>query len=372
MTKENLISKLSFIKDKQVGLELYFLYKSPEQNLSILKVNLEDQIAYTRLRHVFIEKVKNQLLNVDEEGKSISDSIDWVLKSIAEVDELKNTIYHFPNEEEESITDEEKDFHIPDEFQIMASLHNLKYEDIPHFEHSQHTLENVVAFLIRLQIDNEQVIIYKHKWAIDVLSRTNILKMTNILQHATKFSLETDPLLKISDKMDFMFIDNSFIILNLSLLEQKYGFNERYLKKAASSLKVITNSGIVLDITTIQKMSIKIPFAKKLMRIKNDNEVLKTPIQSMKDFLDEYTTKDKKFSLAKRIKYVPSKNKFDIKTQVAAEDFLRLLNDQYLISLLTKRPYISDVQKEFVTDDDSKVEPIKKKSKPKKTKEKVA
>ncbi|MBK7967979.1 MAG: hypothetical protein IPK08_03090 [Bacteroidetes bacterium] len=64
--------------------------------------------------------------------------------------------------------------------------------------------------------------------------------------------------------------------------------------------------------------------------------------------MEGYKTKDGKFSLANRIKYIPIKNKFEVKSKIAAEDFIRLLNDQYLWSLLTKRPFISYSASEFL------------------------
>ncbi|MCW3788297.1 Kiwa anti-phage protein KwaB-like domain-containing protein [Plebeiibacterium sediminum] len=353
MKKSTLLSKLKFVIDKQIGLELYFLYRPKSQdNIEILRANLEGTVTQTKLEQDFITKIKSQIFNQDNEGKEIPTGIDWQLKHINEIDELKNVYYHFPNKESE-----DDSYHIPVEFEEMKTLQDKKYEDFSLFDFSKHLLDDVFAFLIRLQIDNEQVILYKNKYPFDILSRSTVLKLlSHEVGHRTKFELEDAPLLQISDKFDFIFIDDSYIILNVRLLESKFGFNERYLTKGAESLNFIKSKNILVDTKVLDDLVTKVSFAKKLMKVSADNEVLKTPIAEMKSFLDEFKTKDGKYSLAKRIKYIPKQNKFEVKTKVAADDFVRLLNDQYLISLLTKKPYIAEVQKDFENVDDKKKE----------------
>ena len=355
MEKSTLLSKLKFVVDKQVGLELYFLYRPKSaDNIQILRANLEGTITQSKLEQDFIAKIKSQIFNQDSEGNEIPTGIDWKLKHIKDVDELKNVYYHFPNEESE-----DDSYHIPTEFQEMATLHGKSYESFDLFDFSKHLLDDVFAFLIRLQIDDEQVILFKNKYPFDILSRSTVLKVLNHkVKHDTKFELEDSPLLQISDKFDFVFIDNHFVILNIKLLESKFGFNERYLSKGAESLEIIRNKNVLVDTKIFEELAKKVSFAKKMMKIDSSNEVLKSPISEMKNFLDEFKTKDGKYSLAKRIKYIPNQNKFEVKTKIAAEDFIRLLNDQYLISLLTKKPYIAEVQSEFENKKDKKTSKI--------------
>lgn len=353
MNKSTLLSKLKFVIVKQIGIELYFLYKPKNnENTEILRANLEGTITQTKLEQNFVTKIRHEVFNLDEEGKEIETSIDWQLKHIKDVDELKNVYYYFPNQESE-----DGSYHIPPEFEEMETLKNKRYVDFPLFDFKKHLLDDVFAFLIRLQIDDEQVILFKNKYPFDILSRSSVLKLLSYnINHSTKFELEEAPLLQISDKFDFLFIDNNFIVFNIKLLESKFGFNERYLAKGVESLEIIKNKNILTDTKIFESLVTKVSFAKKLMKVKTDNEVLKTPISEMKNFLDEFKTKDGKYSLAKRIKYIPKQNKFEVKTKIAAEDFIRLLNDQYLISLLTKKPYIAEVQKEFEKKEDKKNE----------------
>jgi hypothetical protein len=102
----------------------------------------------------------------------------------------------------------------------------------------------------------------------------------------------------------------------------------------------------------LEELSQKVSFSKKLMKVKSDNEVLCKPISAIKKFLSEYKTKDGKHSLSKRIKYEPKMNKFQVDTNVAAQDFIRLLSDQFLNSELTNKPYVSESHNEFLFDQD--------------------
>lgn len=348
MDKATLISKLDFVNSQHVGLEMYFLCrKGHDEPTEILRANLEGTDTKGKLETVFIGKIKSQLLSIiSENNKNSEEVLDWNLKHIRDVDDLKSNYYYFPNELS-SKDDSVADYHIPEEFKEMVVLWNTAYENVTLFKHEEHSLDEVFACLIRLQIDDKQVVIFKHKYPIDVLSRSTVLRWG----HTSKFSLEKEPLLKISDKIDFLLVDNTFIILNLPLLESKYGFNERYLKVASNSLDILRKKNILIDTKVFDELARKVSFSKKLMKIKSDNEVLKTPISEMKLFLENYKTKDGKFNLAQRIKYNPAKNKFEITTKIGAEDFLRLLNDQYLISLLTNKPYIVDAQTEFISEE---------------------
>ncbi|MBK7967980.1 MAG: DUF4868 domain-containing protein [Bacteroidetes bacterium] len=142
-------------------------------------------------------------------------------------------------------------------------MKDKEHETFSLYNFNKHSLDDVFAFLIRLQIDNEQIILYKHKYSIDVLSRSIILKVLGAeINHSTKFSLEQEPLLKLSEKIDFMLVDDNFIILNLKLLESHFGFNERYLKKGAESLNFIKKKGILTDTNIFDDLVKKVSFSK--------------------------------------------------------------------------------------------------------------
>lgn len=346
MNKSTLLKQIEFLVTKKAGLELYFLYKEKESpTFEILRADLEGTLTKTQLENSFVNKIKAQILNIGvDEGVQ-----EWRLKHIKDVDDSNNTFYYFPNIE----TTNEDTFHIPEEFLEFASINEKEYETFKLFKHETHQLENIVALLIRLKIDDEQILLYKHKFPIDILSRsrTSILKLVSI-DHKSRFSLEQDKLLQINDKIDFLYVDNNFIILNLKLLESRYGFNERYLKNAELSIKAIKEKNILIGVEILEELSQKVSFSKKLMKVKSDNEVLSKPINDINKFLKEYKTKDGKHSLSKRIKYVSKMNKFQIDTKVAAHDFLRLLSDSFLNSDLTNKPYISEDHNEYKFDDE--------------------
>lgn len=346
MNKKTLLNLISFIATKKVGIELYFLYKEKEEPaFEILRADLEGTVTKTQLENAFVNKIKLQLLNIG----SVDGTEEWELKHINEVDDSKNTFYYFPNVD----TTYEDTFHVPEEFLEFASIQDKDYETFKLYKHELHVLENVVSLFVRLRIDDQQILLYKHKFPLDILSRssTSILKLIN-KDHKSRFSLEQEQLLQISEKIDFMYVGNNFIILNLKLLENRYGFNDRYLKNAELSIKTIKEKNILIGVEKLEELSKKVSFSKKMMKIKPDNEVLSKPISAIKKFLSEYKTKDGKHSLSKRIKYVPKMNKFQVDTNVAAQDFIRLLSDQFLISELTNKPYISEDHNEFLFDED--------------------
>ncbi len=346
MNKKALLNLISFVETEKVGIELYFLYREKQEHFfEILRADLEGTVTKTQLENVFVNKIKRQLLNKDSDEATV----DWKLKHINEVDDSKNTFYYFPNVD----TTDEDAFHVPEEFLEFASIQDKDYDTFKLFKHELHVLENVVSIFVRLRIDNKQILLYKHKFPFDILSKssTSILKLINI-DHKSRFSLEKEQLLQINDKIDFMYVGNSFIIFNLKLLEGRYGFNDRYLKNAKHSIQVIKEKNILIGVEKLEELSQKVSFSKKLMKVKSDNEVLCKPISAIKKFLSEYKTKDGKHSLSKRIKYEPKMNKFQVDTNVAAQDFIRLLSDQFLNSELTNKPYVSESHNEFLFDQD--------------------
>ena len=87
MKKSTLLSKLRFVIEKQIGIELYFLYRpKSKENTEILRVNLEGTTTQNKLEQNYITKIKQEIFNQDNEGKDIPTGTDWQLKHINEID----------------------------------------------------------------------------------------------------------------------------------------------------------------------------------------------------------------------------------------------------------------------------------------------
>ena len=66
MDKSTLLSKLRFIIEKEIGLELYFLYRQKNDDpIQILRANLEGSKTQEKLESVFKSKIKSQLFQQD-------------------------------------------------------------------------------------------------------------------------------------------------------------------------------------------------------------------------------------------------------------------------------------------------------------------
>ncbi|ATX79134.1 protein of unknown function (DUF4868) [Mariprofundus aestuarium] len=306
MSLDKLRSTISgVIEDKKCDAEFFFLLDSNGE-ISIKRVDM-DEGAHEELTQKFIASIGEAILLNDE----IS------LLDISGADDRSNAIYKYDLPE------------LP--FQLSNLETVLQSDDFPSFDFSSDDLKHLEGILIILGHGQTQMAIYKHQYPVALLKRDG-----GYFHRGSRLVQLDEEVLRINSKFEFMHIDDDYYIVDLKTLERFFGFHEAIKNVATQGLTNIQNSELVVDISPLEGRIDDISFARKLVRVARASPVLGViPNEEIITFVSTYP------ALRGKFKVNDDGTKLRLETKVSQNLFLKLLNDDFLQSELTKRHYDS-------------------------------
>lgn len=164
----------------------------------------------------------------------------------------------------------------------------------------------------------------------------DVLKKT---KNKITFKLIEEDIIKITDKIDIIVLSQYIISNKLNILENIFGF-EQYIENISNDTKTaINNIGIIEETDKINKYFNDSKNKKRLVKMRN-SKVLKMKKEMILEriFEDDYYKQNIKMENGK-IK-ITSEKDFNI--------FIKLLNDDILVSNITKTTYDTLIKKEEV------------------------
>ena len=127
-----------------------------------------------------------------------------------------------------------------------------------------------------------------------------------------------------------------YYIFNLKLLERSFGFQEAIRSLATKGLQSIAASGLIADAAVLQERMDDMTFARKLAKAADASPVLnKVPNKDIVAFIQSHP------GVRGRIPVDEENTKLMLTTKASQDIFLKLLNDDFLQSELTRRYYAS-------------------------------
>lgn len=318
MNKEQLLGSISFLFQtvNPVGLRLYFVIKDGED--TILKLaNIEPSVELT-LKNQFVACIKELLI----------DNLDLDVIELSTADNRKNVVYNYDLEE------------IPQGLSVLGTVLNVQ-EQIP-FNFNTDDLVNIKAFVILMGNEENQISIYKKHFPFNYLRRSKTLYIFPLGNIFEKFNHD---FLNINGSFDFIQVGNDLIVIKLTVLENFFGYDKIIKEKATKNIQLIGNRGLLVDVAPLISLISDLKFAKKLVRLKQDSPVLRTPVSLVIEFIRNHP------SLSKRIKFNIEETKIALQTKISLELFIKLLNDDFLKSELTNLNYDSQSKDSLILDE---------------------
>lgn len=187
------------------------------------------------------------------------------------------------------------------------------------------------GFIFRFNIGKKEFFAYQQVYPVTVPQKkkgTFLYSKNNVYKEFTK------ELLRIDYRIDLLIIEDSIIAGNIKLLQSKFGFEMFIRNESKSTLDLITKMDIIENMEKLCAFEgkEKLTNAKKLMKIKKspvlsmDKNILIKNLQTLPRYKEKLTIID---------------NKIKIRTNKDIEVLLKILNDDYLKSELTGKPYES-------------------------------
>lgn len=297
--------------------EFYFLLDSDEgMKVKLVDINDED---HAELETIFIRSLSETLLLND----------DLSLIALSSADDRKNAVYEYDLED------------VPQELSYLKDV--IESDDFETFDLNSDSLSSLEGILILLGNQDVQLALYKHQYPVTLLKQDSGFNLMKPKGGKRFKKLDAD-ILKINSKFEFIKIDGKYFILDIKALERFFGFHDAVKNVAEKGVENIKAADLVMDCSVLEARLDEISFARKLVKSASSSPVLgKIPNEQVIGFTKAHP------ALRGKFKYSDDGSQINLKTKKSQNLFLKLLNDDFLQSELT-RLYYDSIAKDSVND----------------------
>lgn len=309
MNKDELIDQLNqFVNTPHaLVLEVYFVLK--KDNNSVIKLADIDEDDQEALKTKFLQTLNEKII-LDDEMRVVE---------ISRIEERKNTLFYYDYDEK------------PEDLNLISTIPTLR--NIDFFSFGDDSLTEISGIVFCLSINGHNLISYKQNYPINIYKRDS--KFMGLIKSDERFVQIPNDMIRIHYDFDLLFIDDNLIIKKIEVLEKHFSYNAIVTTKAQQGLELIIASDLIADTNPMQDRLISdITFARKLAQITQHSKVLDLSVDDIVEFVEEER-------LSTRFRFNDDKSKFDLSSKKSQNEFLKLLNDDFLYSKLTKQRYES-------------------------------
>lgn len=318
MTIDKFKEQVSFVLSANgCSAEFFFLLDSDE-GMCVKSADINDT-DHAELENIFISSVSETLLLDD----------DLSLIPLSSADDRKNAVYEYDLDD------------VPQELSYLK--HVIENENFEKFDLNSDDLSNLEGILILLGNQDVQLALYKHQYPVTLLKRDNGFNLMKPKGENRFKKLDTD-ILKINSKFEFIKIEGKYYILDIKALERFFGFHDAVKNIAKKGVENIKTANLVMDYAVLEARLDDISFSRKLVKSASNSPVLgKIPNAQVIGFTKSHP------ALRSKFKYSDDGSQIDLKTKKSQNLFLKLLNDDFLQSELT-RLYYDSIAKDSVNE----------------------
>jgi len=304
---ESRISQLNTEAENSLFAMIYFVLQKGN-NFEIVLADIDHKLQ-PEIATIWMKSMQE---NLNDEEKTVI--------NLSNADNRKNVIYQYDLEE----------FN-----QLLEMIKNPISDGIRKFDFRNDNFDEIFGFIIKIGLANNNFSIFKKNYPISLISKDKTFNLSKTGDHRRLVKVNED-ILKISFQIDFFIVDGLLFICNLNVLERYFNFHEVIKNEALKSIEIIENSGLLEDIEPLKTSLENTSFARKLIRITSGSQVIsKIPNNAIIDYTKTNSVLKGKFS------YNASGDKIILQTKKSRDYFLKIMNDDILISELTKNYYDS-------------------------------
>ncbi len=299
------------------GIMLYAVLKA-EEGKTIKFVNIADEKddkdnTSSDLLKGFIEIIRNKFAIYNED--------DEIIK-LSSADERKNALYYYDLDE------------LPLEMERLKDISNT-LNDREIFNFREDSLSQIIALIVVIGNENQNLIIYKQQYSVSLLNRDRY--MLTPIPHENRLKRFDQDILRIDFNYQFFLWNDIVYISDIEKMEKICSFHDIIINEAKKSIQKIEEIQILDNVEVLNDELDNMTFARKLTRIYKDSKVLgKVSNQAIIEFSQKHH-----YFRNHPLKLTDSKDKFILDTKRSKETFIKLMNDDLLTSQLTNYDYES-------------------------------
>lgn len=202
------------------------------------------------------------------------------------------------------------------------------------FSFSDEKLSDLKGYLIYLGSMQESVVLYKKHYPVSLIKRDSFL----LYKKERRFvKFEGDDILRISGSAQVMKLGTEIFVLDTNNFERNFGFENLILKRASEAIDEINSIGVLEEIQVLKDSAEDISFARKLSKIREKSPVISLGV-SNEDIIEFSKINP---GLKGKFKYSEDGKRIRLDTKASKNAFIKMLNDDFLRSELTKQNYTS-------------------------------
>lgn len=305
MNKIELNQHLNFVLQPNGELQIILYGCFAEGIVKKMDVKGDDLPAIVQL---FVDSIKERILDKD----------DYSVIPLSTADERSKCFYEY-------------DLDVPEELEALETIIGNDQLDV--FDFNDDALSDIQALIIVIADNNHVISLYKKLSSVEVIGRGSYL-FWKANQRIERFN---DQLLRVSGNFQLIRVENRVIILDLNLIEKSFGFHDVIKREATIGLNAIEEMGIVSNINVLEELIDNVSFARKLTKIAHNSPVIQNNIPNVNiiNFSRIHP------AVKGKIRYTADGNQISLDTKVSKNLFIKLLNDDFLTSELTRLYYDS-------------------------------
>ena len=303
ITREEIIESLAFLSDAtQKIIVVYGL----SDDLTILKLNIHRD-HLDALCDIMIKSIKEKMVKKE-----------YQVRSYRSADE-RQSYYEY------DMSDETKEIRL-----LRETPGN---DNIPIFRFNKNTISEINSLIFVITNGNKTITLYKDISGVEKIytQRSYIIKKSK-----EQFVRETEDMLRISASFHMIRVNGTTVLTNLDILENRNGFKNIIINEALRDAQKVEDKQIISNYDEF-KCALKgdISLSKKLI-----NAMAKSPVLSISnERIIEFSKTNRR--LQGKLDYTSKNNQFYLKNKKQIQWFLKLLNDDFLRSLLSEEEYES-------------------------------
>lgn len=303
-------NKIENVINNPFSISLFFLLKT-EEGLQIKKADIENGTTTNELSNLFGNRLR-----------LISNNDELRIANLSSSDESPNSIYEYDYAE------------FPEDMLIIKNFDIHSATEIEKFSFSNDSLNALMGYIIYIGDMENGIVCFKKHYPFSLIKREAFL----LFKHDERFKkLDTDDILRFNGDIHLFKIDDKIFVLDIKVVESYLGFEELIRNRAQKAIDDISLIELVEDINILREAAEDMSFSRKLSKIAGQSLIISQSIPNEK--VIEFSKKHP--GLKNAFRYSEDGKKISLDTKASQKSFLKLLNDDFLISELTNQSYDS-------------------------------
>ena len=311
MTLQKLKESITNTFDAAYSAQIYLVLKSI-QGYEVKLADIESDKTAPEIKAMFSGFIHD----------SIVCNEDLQLCELSVADERSNAIYRYDYEEYPEELGLFKDF------DITQAVNAVKYD------FTKDDLSSLHGYIVYLGSMTDGILLFKKHYSISLIKRDSFLLGAVKSKHRFE-KLDGEDIIRLNGTAQLVRADGEIIVLDIKVLERNFGFTSLIYKSVDETVQAIDDLALLEDVQVLKDAAEDISFARKLSKVKKYSPVINLSIP--KETVIEFTRITP--ALAGKFKYSEDGSKIRLDTKTSKESFIKLLNDAFLHSELTKQYY---------------------------------